>query len=56
MVKGLIEFARLEGRSHFHLHAQTHAIAFYEKLDFRDIGEPPFDDAGIPHIRMDLEV
>ena len=56
MVRALIDSARLEGRRHVHLHAQTHAIAFYEKLGFRDIGEPPFDDAGIPHIRMDLEV
>ena len=56
MVKTLIAFARQEGRRHLHLHAQTHAISFYEKLNFRDIGEPPFDDAGIPHIRMDLEL
>lgn len=56
MVKTLIDSARLEGRRHVHLHAQTRAIAFYEKLGFRNIGEPPFDDAGIPHIRMDLEV
>jgi len=56
MVNALIEYARLDGRRHLHLHAQTQAIAFYEKLRFRDIGEPPFDDAGIPHIRMDLEV
>jgi len=56
MVKTLIDCARLEGRRHLHLHAQTQAIAFYQKLRFRDIGEPPFDDAGIPHIRMDLEV
>ena len=56
MVKTLIDSAQAEGRRHVHLHAQTRAIAFYAKLGFRDIGEPPFDDAGIPHIRMDLEV
>jgi len=56
LVKTLIDSARSDGRRQVHLHAQSHAIAFYQKLGFRDIGEPPFDDAGIPHIRMDLEV
>lgn len=56
LVKTLIDTARSEGRRQVHLHAQTHAIAFYGKLGFHDIGEPPFDDAGIPHVRMDLEV
>ena len=56
MVKTLIDSARLEGQRHLHLHAQAHAIVFYEKLGFRDIGKPPFDDAGIPHIRMDLDL
>lgn len=35
------------------LDAQTHAITFYERLGFKTVGTP-FDDAGIPHIRMEL--
>ena len=56
LVNTLVNFARGKGRQKVHLHAQTHAIAFYKELGFRDIGEPPFDDAGISHIRMDLDL
>ncbi len=35
------------------LGAQTHAIAFYEKLGFTATG-PVYDDAGIPHRDMTL--
>ena len=33
------------------LHAQAHSEAFYRALGFAAEGEP-FDEAGIPHIRM----
>lgn len=37
------------------LDSQTHATGFYERLGFVTTGEP-FDDAGIPHIRMEMTV
>ncbi|MDS9465966.1 GNAT family N-acetyltransferase [Paracoccus sp. MBLB3053] len=37
------------------LGAQTHAIGFYEKLGFKVFG-PEYDDAGIPHRDMILEL
>ena len=37
------------------LGAQTHATGFYERLGYRPHGEV-FDDAGIPHIEMRLDV
>ena len=33
------------------LHAQAHSEAFYRALGFATEGEP-FDEAGIPHVRM----
>lgn len=37
------------------LGAQTHAIGFYERLGFAAYG-PEYDDAGIPHRDMALEL
>lgn len=37
------------------LGAQTHALAFYRKLGFREYGEE-YDDAGIPHKDMQLNL
>jgi predicted GNAT family N-acyltransferase len=34
------------------LHAQVHAIGFYEAFGFRIIGDE-FEEAGIPHRRME---
>ena len=44
--------ARRRGARAFTLGAQTHARAFYEKQGYAARGGE-FDDAGIPHIRMD---
>ncbi|MEZ5275978.1 MAG: GNAT family N-acetyltransferase [Opitutaceae bacterium] len=54
LVETLIQCARDDGRSAVFLHSQTQAVPFYEKLGFRKDGSPPFDDAGIPHVHMDL--
>jgi predicted GNAT family N-acyltransferase len=35
-------------------HAQVSAAPFYEKLGYRVTGDEPFDEAGIPHVRMEL--
>lgn len=38
-----------------YLHAQEHALGFYEKAGFRPVGER-FFEAGIPHFKMQLEI
>lgn len=45
------ELSRM-GATRARLGAQTHAIAFYEKLGFTAFG-PEYDDAGIPHRDME---
>jgi predicted GNAT family N-acyltransferase len=49
----LIDFARREGCTEVRLHAQTHALDFYERFGFAPVGER-FDEAGIPHQAMTL--
>jgi predicted GNAT family N-acyltransferase len=49
----LIQTAKENGAQECVLHAQTHAIAFYAKADFKPHG-PIFDEAGIPHVEMRL--
>lgn len=49
------EFRRMPGIEVVKLGAQTHAIAFYEKLGFVAFG-PEYDDAGIAHRDMMLDL
>lgn len=51
ILEALIHAARQEGMSLLQLHAQIHALGFYEKAGFVADG-PPFDEVGIPHQRM----
>ncbi|WP_199258948.1 GNAT family N-acetyltransferase [Paracoccus binzhouensis] len=51
----LDELRALPGVTRARLGAQTHAIGFYEKLGFAAYG-PEYDDAGIPHRDMMLEL
>jgi predicted GNAT family N-acyltransferase len=44
--------ARRRGATRFTLNAQVSARRFYERAGYRAVGAV-FDDAGIPHIRMD---
>jgi predicted GNAT family N-acyltransferase len=44
--------ARRRGAKRFTLNAQVSARRFYEKAGYQGVG-PVFDDAGIPHVRMD---
>ncbi len=44
--------ARRRGARRFTLNAQVSARRFYEKAGYQAAGEV-FDDAGIPHVRMD---
>ncbi|GLK63271.1 MULTISPECIES: GNAT family N-acetyltransferase [Paracoccus] len=51
----LEELRTLPGITRAKLGAQTHAIGFYEKLGFVAYG-PEYDDAGIPHRDMVLDL
>lgn len=49
------QFRAMDGVARVKLGAQTHALGFYEKLGFTAYG-PEFDDAGIPHRAMVLDL
>lgn len=51
LVRAIEDAARDQGLSAVDLHAQTHALGFYECLGYRAYG-PEFPDAGIPHRSM----
>ncbi|MFE7752760.1 GNAT family N-acetyltransferase [Streptomyces sp. NPDC057428] len=51
LVRAIEEEARTLGLTSVDLHAQTHALGFYERLGYRAYG-PEFDDAGMPHRAM----
>jgi predicted GNAT family N-acyltransferase len=47
--------ARSRGLLRVDLHAQTHAVGFYERFGFESVGLE-FDEAGIPHRHMILNL
>ncbi|ODA73832.1 GNAT family N-acetyltransferase [Streptomyces sp. AVP053U2] len=51
LVRGIEEAARTRGLTAVDLHAQTHALGFYERLGYVAYG-PEFPDAGMPHRAM----
>ncbi|WP_459753100.1 GNAT family N-acetyltransferase [Streptomyces sennicomposti] len=51
LVRAVEEAARERGLTAVDLHAQTHALGFYERLGYTAYG-PEFPDAGIPHRAM----
>ncbi|WP_371603980.1 GNAT family N-acetyltransferase [Streptomyces sp. NBC_01220] len=51
LVRAIEDAARELGLSAVDLHAQTHALGFYERLGYAAYG-PEFPDAGIPHRAM----
>ncbi|HEY9330046.1 MAG TPA: GNAT family N-acetyltransferase, partial [Streptomyces sp.] len=51
LVRAIEDAARELGLSAVDLHAQTHALGFYERLGYAAYG-PEFLDAGIPHRAM----
>jgi len=55
IMRHVLNFARENGFEAVRLEAQTTAIAFYTRLGFVACG-PDFDDAGIAHRRMCLEL
>ncbi len=48
LLSAVIDAAAAEGRRELFLHAQTHALAFYRRFDFIEVG-PEFMEAGIAH-------
>lgn len=55
LLSKLLETARRNGCREAVLNAQTRAIGFYARFGFRAHG-PEFDDAGIPHVRMTMDL
>lgn len=53
ILERLIEAARDAGLASVYLHAQTHALAFYQRAGFTAEGAE-FEEAGIPHRLMRL--
>ncbi|AYN43893.1 GNAT family N-acetyltransferase [Streptomyces dangxiongensis] len=51
LVRAIEDTARAQGLTALDLHAQTHALGFYERLGYVAYG-PEFPDAGIPHRAM----
>jgi predicted GNAT family N-acyltransferase len=55
MLSLLIDHARKQGLKMVRLNAQVSVRDFYEKQEFHGLGAE-FQDAGIPHIRMEREL
>ncbi|MCD7437636.1 GNAT family N-acetyltransferase [Streptomyces lincolnensis] len=51
LVRAVEDAARARGLAAVDLHAQTHALGFYERLGYVAYG-PEFQDAGMPHRAM----
>ncbi|MEU6356375.1 GNAT family N-acetyltransferase [Streptomyces sp. NPDC047072] len=51
LVRAIEDAARARGLAVVDLHAQTHALAFYERLGYEAYG-PEYLEAGIPHQGM----
>lgn len=49
------EYAKSQGATKLHLHAQTQAVSFYEKLGFHTVGDI-FEEANIPHVSMECRL
>jgi predicted GNAT family N-acyltransferase len=55
LLQAVIDHARELDLRELHLHAQTHALRFYQRFGFQAHG-PEFRDAGIPHRSMTLQL
>jgi predicted GNAT family N-acyltransferase len=55
IMDALMRIAAEHNATRLLLHAQVHAIPFYQACGFRSVGKQ-FDEAGIPHRRMEREV
>ncbi|PSP96343.1 GNAT family N-acetyltransferase [Halobacteriales archaeon QS_5_70_17] len=52
LMAALEDAARGAGYDRLELDAQTHAVAFYERLGYEVTSDEVFTDAGIPHLSM----
>ena len=55
IMQQIVSYAKNAGTHTLRLHAQMHAVAFYEKLGFHTAGET-FIEAEIPHIHMEMQL
>lgn len=55
LLQAALGAARQQGLRQVALHAQVHAVAFYGRFGFKPSG-PEFDEAGIPHRLMSLDL
>lgn len=55
ILAALVEAARAQGLTEVYLHAQSHALAFYERNGFVAHGDE-FQEAGIPHKKMSQRI
>ncbi|ASU83440.1 GNAT family N-acetyltransferase [Nocardiopsis gilva YIM 90087] len=55
LVRAIEDRARDRGLTGVDLHAQTHALGFYERLGYHAHGAE-FLDAGIPHVHMSKDI
>jgi predicted GNAT family N-acyltransferase len=55
IMEHLLEYARGQHYALLDLNAQMQAVPFYRRFGFAEVGEV-FMDAGIPHIRMRLQL
>jgi predicted GNAT family N-acyltransferase len=55
ILKTLLDFAAKEGCRVVRLHAQTHALGFYQRYGFEPVGGE-FEEAGIPHRAMEIRL
>jgi len=55
MLTTLVEQARINNVKTISLNAQTTAVTFYKQIGFVSEGDE-FDDAGIPHFKMTLQL
>ena len=55
LMRCMLALAAELGHRRVMVSAQTHALAFYERLGFAAVGEE-YDDAGIPHRAMERSV
>ncbi len=53
LIRELEQTAGKAGAKVILLDSQCHAEEFYAKLGYTTISEVPFEDAGIPHVRME---
>ena len=51
LLQALETYAGLQHYDYLFLHAQVHALSFYEKQGYRTEGDV-YDEAGIPHLNM----